>query len=53
VLNLSLATKDIISGTISPWLLVEVYSSLILISMLSLTFCVKWFEREDVIFRES
>ncbi len=53
ILNISLATKDIISGTISPWLLAEVYGSLILISTLSLAFCVKWFKREDVIFRET
>jgi len=53
VLNLSLATKDIVSGTISPWLLAEVYASLILISVLSVAFCVRWFNREDVIFRGS
>jgi sodium transport system permease protein len=53
ILNLSLATKDIISGTISPWLLAEVYASLLLLSGLSLAFCIRWFNREDVIFRES
>lgn len=53
VLNVSLATKDIISGTISYWLLAEVYGSLILLSIISLIFCVNWFKREDVIFRES
>lgn len=53
VLNVSLATKDIISGTVSYWLLAEVYGSLLLLSSLSLVFCVKWFRRESVIFRES
>jgi sodium transport system permease protein len=51
VLNVSLATKEIISGTIQTGLLVEVYLSLFLLAALSLFFCVKWFNREEVIFR--
>ncbi|MFQ5602826.1 MAG: ABC transporter permease [bacterium] len=51
ILNISLATKDIISGTIQIGLLAEVYASLFLLAGLSLFFCSKWFERESIIFR--
>jgi sodium transport system permease protein len=51
VLNVSLATKEIISGTIKTGLLVEVYVSLIVLAALSLVFCAQWFKREEVIFR--
>ena len=51
ILNVCLATKDIISGTIQPGLLVVVYLSLFVLAALSLLFCTRWFNREDVIFR--
>jgi sodium transport system permease protein len=51
VLNVSLATKEIISGTIKTGLLVEVYVSLFILAALSLGFCAQWFKREEVIFR--
>jgi len=51
VLNVSLATKEIISGTIKVGLLAEVYMSLLILAGLSLYFCAKWFQREDIIFR--
>lgn len=51
VLNVSLATKEIISGTIKTGLLVEVYVSLFVLAALSLVFCAQWFKREEVIFR--
>lgn len=53
VLNVSLATKEVLAGTITTPLLLEVYASLILLAGLSLFFCAKWFDRESVIFRES
>lgn len=53
VLNVSLASKEIISGTIKTGLLTEVYISLIFLALVSIFFCVKWFNRESVIFRES
>ncbi|MBT3604007.1 MAG: ABC transporter permease, partial [Candidatus Latescibacteria bacterium] len=53
VLNVSLATKEVLAGTITMPLLLEVYASLILLAGLSLFFCAKWFDRESVIFRES
>jgi sodium transport system permease protein len=51
VLNVSLATREIIAGTIKPVLLVEVYASLFALASLSLWGCAKWFEREGTIFR--
>jgi len=51
MLNVSLATKEIISGTIKTGLLVEVYLSLFVLAALSLVFCAQWFKREEVIFR--
>ena len=51
VLNVSLATKEIISGTIKIGLLLEVYLSLLVLAGLSLVFCSWWFKREEVIFR--
>ena len=51
VLNVSLATKEIIAGTIKPLLLAEVYVTLIALASLSLWGCAKWFEREETIFR--
>lgn len=53
ILNVSLATKDIIAGTIRPALLAEVYLSLIALAAISLYGCAKWFEREETIFRGS
>jgi sodium transport system permease protein len=51
VLNVSLATKEIIAGTIKPLLLVEVYVTLFILASLSLWGCAKWFGREETIFR--
>ena len=51
VLNVSLATREIIAGTVKPLLLVEVYASLFLLAGLSLWACSRWFEREETIFR--
>ena len=51
VLNVSLATKEIIAGTMSPGLLAAVYVSLIFYALLSLGGSVVWFNRESTIFR--
>ena len=51
VLNVSLATKEIIAGTIKPGLLVEVYASLFVLAGASLFGCARWFGREETIFR--
>lgn len=51
ILNVSLATKSIIAGTIKAGLLVEVYLSLVFFAVLSILGCAKIFTRESTIFR--
>jgi sodium transport system permease protein len=51
VLNVSLATKEIIAGTIDAGLLAIVYVSLLALAALSLWICSRWVEREETIFR--
>jgi sodium transport system permease protein len=51
ILNVSLATKLIIAGTISPGLLAEVYASLIALAALSMWVCTWIFGREGTVFR--
>ena len=53
ILNVSLATKEIIAGTFKTGVLLEVYLSLFLLAAVALIFCAQWFKREDVIFRGS
>jgi len=51
VLNVSLATREIIAGTIQTPHLVAVYASLIVLALASLYLASQWFRRESVIFR--
>lgn len=51
ILNVSLATRSIIAGTISVGLLAEVYVSLIVLAALSLWVCTWIFGREGTVFR--
>jgi sodium transport system permease protein len=51
IINVALATKDVLAGTINPILLIEVYLSLLIFASISLLFCVKWFQREETLFR--
>ena len=51
ILNVSLASKEIISGTINNFNLAVVYISMFLLAAISLFICIKLFSREDVIFR--
>jgi sodium transport system permease protein len=51
VLNVSLATKEVIAGTVNPLHLGLVYASLLVLAAVSITFCVTWFNREQVLFR--
>ena len=51
VLNISLATKEILAGTIDVSLLAVVYASLFTLAGASLWACSKWFGREQTIFR--
>ncbi len=51
IVNISLATKEIVAGTIElPLLLITIFS-LIIYATLSVIFCVKWFGRETNILR--
>lgn len=51
ILNVSLATKAIIAGTVEPGQLAVVYVSLITFAILSLWGSAWWFGRESTIFR--
>lgn len=51
IVNISLISKDILAGTVSLGMLLEVFSSMILLAILSLIFTRWWFNREEVIFR--
>ena len=51
VLNVSLATREIIAGTIQAGHLVAVYASLAAIALASLYLASLWFQRESIIFR--
>jgi len=51
ILNVSLATKAIIAGSISPGVLIEVYVSLAVLAALGIWGCTWIFNREDTIFR--
>jgi sodium transport system permease protein len=51
VLNVSLATKEIIAGTLNTGYLILVYLSLTVFAVLSLWGSALWFRRESTIFR--
>ena len=51
ILNVSLATKEIVAGTMQPAHLAVVYTSLVALALLSLYGSVWWFKRESTIFR--
>jgi sodium transport system permease protein len=51
ILNVSLATKAIIAGTISGFLLTLVYASLVIYAAVSLYACSKLFKLESTLFR--
>ena len=51
ILNLSLATKAILGGSADPILIAEVYLSLFFLAGVSIYGCVKWFNREETLFR--
>ncbi len=51
ILNVSLASKELLAGTINPLYLVEVYLSLFLLGGIAVWGCVRWFNREETLFR--
>ncbi len=51
LLNVSLASKEIIKGTIDPLQYVLIFLSTLAFALIGIVFCTKWFQREDVLFR--
>jgi sodium transport system permease protein len=51
VLNVSLATREIIAGTAEPLHLALVFASLLLLAAGGMVACARWFSREDIVFR--
>ena len=51
ILNVSLATREIIAGTVEPLHLALVFASLTALAALGLVACARWFGREDIVFR--
>lgn len=51
VLNVSLATRELLSGTAEPALIAVVFTSLITLAAATLWACTRWFAREDIVFR--
>lgn len=51
VLNVSLATREIVAGTAEPLHLALVFASLLLLAAVGVVACARWFSREDVVFR--
>jgi len=52
VTNISLAIKELVKGTMNYHMLAVILGSSFIIAGALLVFCTKWFEREEVLFRE-
>ncbi len=50
--NVSLAIKEIVKGTLAPDMLLLVFASTAAIATALLGLCVRWFQREQVLFRQ-
>lgn len=51
VLNVSLATRELLSGRAEPALVALAFASLVVLAGVSLVACTRWFAREDIVFR--
>jgi sodium transport system permease protein len=51
ILNVSLATREIIAGTAAPLHLTLVFASLVALAATGVVACARWFAREDILFR--
>jgi sodium transport system permease protein len=51
ILNVSLATKQLMMGQANTGLLAIVYGSSLLLALVALAFCSHWFNKESVLFR--
>lgn len=49
--NVALAIKEILKGTIEYSMIFYIFLSTLVVALLALWFCVKWFNRESVLFR--
>lgn len=49
--NVALAIKEILKGTIEYSMVFYIFSSSVIVALLALWFCVKWFNKESVLFR--
>jgi sodium transport system permease protein len=53
ILNVTLATKELLAGTLSNYLLLVVIMSQIIIAIGAISFCKAWFNREETLFRST
>lgn len=51
VSNVALAIKELLKGTLDYALLIPIFSSTGFIALISILFCVHWFNKESVLFR--
>lgn len=49
--NVALAIKEILKGTIDYMMLISILGSSLVFALLSISFCVHWFNKESVLFR--
>ena len=52
ILNIALASKEIVAGTVKIFPIFLVYLSSTILAGLGLYICSKWFQRENIIFRD-
>ncbi len=51
VSNVALAIKELLKGTLDYALLVPLFASTVFFALISIIFCVYWFNKEEVLFR--
>lgn len=51
VMNVALAIKELIKGTADSGLLLLIFASTLVLAGVFITFCVRWFQQEKVLFR--
>jgi sodium transport system permease protein len=52
ITNISLAVKELVKGTMNYYMFSAILGSSFVIALAFLVFCTKWFQREDVLFRQ-
>lgn len=51
ILNISLAVREIIAGTVNYWYLAETFGTMLLLAGVGIAYCVNRFNKEEVLFR--